>query len=460
MRLNEGPEEVVLPSGKKLSFRADDAYAFGYDSSSHEMKIGKRETHGEVGLRGAGGTGSYLGRLWLDDKVMVFWNYPDNYKELKILLSDLKQKFKEKHDLNLDFTKGWRLEVPYDPDEEKKDWDDLALNDPHVYYNESEHAKLIPLHQFEGFENISDKVKKLRQKRKEKHLNPGYGGGDADEDTYQYMKMRGKQKRDRYKGGSEERELGYSVDDPEFSKDIEKFREVVREEVEKVLVESPDGVSTELGTLYPNTNGAYSFGYNEKGEIFISGESRIHNDIHHDYSESRKRDIPTIRTYFEYPGRMWTNEKIISFWEYPNSQTKLWIILGDIEEEFSRRFRKSIDFNEGWKIEVVESDDYETQSIDWNEGTRLIPIEQYEGSGEWSEEEKAEDHMDPDIGAGGVDKGTYQSKKQKGKKMDRYPGGGETEKLGYKVGDGSEYSDELERFREVIRRRVSKLLGN
>jgi len=95
-----------------------------------------------------------------------------------------------------------------------------------------------------------------------------------------------------------------------------------------------------------------------------------------------------------YPGRLWTNNKIISFWTYPNILL-FKSIIKKIENELNIKI-----FNNGWKIEVVRKngeimkteysedvDNYYNSDIDFDL-EELIPIEQYSGSENVSDREK------------------------------------------------------------------------
>ena len=95
-----------------------------------------------------------------------------------------------------------------------------------------------------------------------------------------------------------------------------------------------------------------------------------------------------------YPGRLWTKNKIISFWTYPNIDLFNSIIMG-IERELKIKI-----FNNGWRIEVVKKDgeivkteftdntnSYYNVDVDFDV-EELIPIEHYSGSDDVPEKEK------------------------------------------------------------------------
>jgi hypothetical protein len=118
------------------------------------------------------------------------------------------------------------------------------------------------------------------------------------------------------------------------------------------LNESPDAVRvSDNSSFHWSDNNAYGFGFDYENNAYLSQEGSRHSDIKHDYE-----DAPPTRRYFEYPGRFWKKEKIISFWEYP-SPYKLFPLLKKLEGEWKERFpnKKPLDFTDkNWRIEKWE----------------------------------------------------------------------------------------------------------
>ena len=93
-----------------------------------------------------------------------------------------------------------------------------------------------------------------------------------------------------------------------------------------------------------------------------------------------------------YPGRLWTEDKIISFWTYPN-ETLFKDIIKKLEEKTGLKI-----FNNSWKIEVVKTksgkikvskgnlDNY--LGYDPASRVEVIPIEEYIGSENVPEEKR------------------------------------------------------------------------
>jgi len=115
------------------------------------------------------------------------------------------------------------------------------------------------------------------------------------------------------------------------------------------IFESPDTISFSKFLSDPELHwtdeDARAFGYYKK-------DFMLHKGTH------------TSRWRQDYPGRIWLDSKIISFWEYPENKKKLKKIITDIEN----RIKQNI-WNQGWQIEIL-----------WNDSSKIIPLEDYENA--------------------------------------------------------------------------------
>lgn len=114
------------------------------------------------------------------------------------------------------------------------------------------------------------------------------------------------------------------------------------------LAESPEAVEYGDGYLHWSDDGAYAIGYDKENNAYIGNEGERHATVEKYYDNA-----PFSRNIFEYPGRIWKNEKVISFWDYPTSY-KLFPLLKQLEKEWRRRFpdKKPLDFTDSdWRIE-------------------------------------------------------------------------------------------------------------
>lgn len=161
----------------------------------------------------------------------------------------------------------------------------------------------------------------------------------------------------------------------------------------KLITESPDKVTYSGKILHAESNDARAFLFtinpnNTVKDTYISDVGIYHSEWIDNINVQQEQRA--------YPGRLWENHKLISFWVYPNE--KLFIdIIENIQKELG-----IIIFNNGWKIEIlkmkngniVKSDiDVEDKyfgDIDDDDDMilEIIPIEEYVGSMQFSEEEK------------------------------------------------------------------------
>lgn len=96
--------------------------------------------------------------------------------------------------------------------------------------------------------------------------------------------------------------------------------------------ESPDVITVghehHTKTLFYWTTGglAFPFGY-IRGKLYIGEHRKTHGDIGPNGGD-------LSRSKMKYPGRMWTNKKVLSFWQYP-STSELKSIIRDLEHTFN-----------------------------------------------------------------------------------------------------------------------------
>lgn len=159
-----------------------------------------------------------------------------------------------------------------------------------------------------------------------------------------------------------------------------------------LIKESPDLLYTKTGnhSVYDEDAVAFFSEVNndhlEVTNIYVSNTGESHAKL--GYAEGRV-----------YPGRMWLNDKLISFWVYPNPQLFKSMIVA-LEKKLNIQI-----YNSGWRVEVIKKDDkLYTKEYDptdkkndyifpdnfWlhnnnnNEKISLIPVEKYIGSNHFS----------------------------------------------------------------------------
>ena len=162
----------------------------------------------------------------------------------------------------------------------------------------------------------------------------------------------------------------------------------------KLIKESPDTIWVGNTRYYCEDDDAMPFfiipnkDHTDIDKIFFGRKGGYHSDIYEVYDSNKK----------SYPGRVWLDGKIMTFWVYPNV---------DLFKKIIERLEDKLNikmFNNGWRIEVLPNDtdsdgdikrrEYDpTNSDDYfyggsRKGENVIPIEKYVGSEDVSEEQK------------------------------------------------------------------------
>jgi len=142
----------------------------------------------------------------------------------------------------------------------------------------------------------------------------------------------------------------------------------------KIFNENADYI-TELN-LDMETGQPFAFKFNDNFKIGKIGEFHGGAGLYDDYI---------------YPGRIWIEDKVLSFWVYP-TERDFTIMINTIEKTIGEKI-----MNNGWRIEIREKKDGERRIAepssnlyhnDNSESDReiLIPVEQYSGSEDVPEE--------------------------------------------------------------------------
>lgn len=201
-----------------------------------------------------------------------------------------------------------------------------------------------------------------------------------------------------------------TLKNPEAIEALNFFYRIRRDELdglpiwESKLFESPDMIEARnLGKIIPGkhtldlTDFQIPFGYYD-GKMRVGKINSVHPIINMFYPDMEDKNFKGRRD-MEYPGRLWIKERVISFWDYPETHKALYDILSDIENEFHRKFGKVITINPNhWYIEIVdkklEGENFPEYFMDWKDAgdAILIPVKDYKGSDEWSEKTKGTEH--------------------------------------------------------------------
>lgn len=306
----------------------------------------------------------YPGRLWLDHKVITFWEYPPK-EEMQKLLNDINDSYDE-----IDWSDGWRIEV----------------RDVYV-------EKLIPLEEYMGSESSSEEEmkaphllspieKEMLKKQGKLNIPPGFGSEYVPKHKLKGSKMT-----------------------PVQYKNLKTFSESLNEDAEWVYVVDDDGYSKCVA--YFENDDARAFGYYDKkyptafirtdifgGKYGIDPDTltmivaQDKNVYHKDLSNS-KLGVSSYRSDLIYPGRMWVDKHIITFWQYPPKED-----IDRVLEDIKENSVDNIDWSDDWKIEVFKD---EIGFSGWTSsnygGKTLIPLEEYTDSKSHTEEEIKTPHL-------------------------------------------------------------------
>jgi len=179
--------------------------------------------------------------------------------------------------------------------------------------------------------------------------------------------------------------------------------------LKELILESPDSIilSDDKKLTYRDDD-AYAFGY-YKDKMYVGKPGAHHGYL---YVPNIRKDNPSIyyngqtRDVFDMPGRVWMDEKIISFWYHPSVQ-ELNKVLKDLTIAFKETNGIDYDFinnKSKFGIEVINTDGLDIPDDDPDFGvyygkSKIIPINDYTGSGRWSDDELKRSHTD--VGSGG-----------------------------------------------------------
>lgn len=161
--------------------------------------------------------------------------------------------------------------------------------------------------------------------------------------------------------------------------------------------ESPDRIKLPSGLDYHyNNENARAFGYLE-GEMKVGLYGDHHPGMLYDeiWKPGLQFNKNDVAEYFKYPGRIYENVKVITFWQYPPSKRELKKVIQDIEKA-----AKIPIWDHGWWLEIVKENDKILTNLeyDWSNEkyhTEFITLEDYEGSLNFSEEVRKRHQTSP-----------------------------------------------------------------
>lgn len=194
-----------------------------------------------------------------------------------------------------------------------------------------------------------------------------------------------------------------------------------------VLNENPDSLGSVNGVDW-SSSGSYAFGwYNNK--VKISNEKGNHGTLASNIKPNDKHPIIKVfgnfeeRRYFDYPGRIWLNQKVISFWIYPKSNKQLKRYITELEHGFRKMCGINVDiWNDlDFTIEITADDENVEEFGDGVKGEwentpvhKYISLKDFKRSRDATKKELNTPHIPPDSTIGwGSDHPKYQNTQRK-----------------------------------------------
>lgn len=137
--------------------------------------------------------------------------------------------------------------------------------------------------------------------------------------------------------------------------------------------------------------------------VFVINENTTHDELFDEYlndsgMEYEKKE--ELNTFYkkrwgrgELSGRLFVEEKVITFWYFPKNGEELKKLIYDIEREVNFKI-----WNKGWKVEICKDDeinegDWGSWSPEEEKNTTYVPVEEYLGSKERKEDELKMVHL-------------------------------------------------------------------
>jgi len=177
----------------------------------------------------------------------------------------------------------------------------------------------------------------------------------------------------------------------------------------KQIFESPDEILYKDIAAGPWESQAYAFGMVDY-KMYISDQAQTHYNIFDEEEmEELKKKLGqyTSRLVFTYPGRIWLNDKIISFWFYPTTNEVLHNIILKLEDVLSKKLNKSITIwnDKEFQIEIIidkknslvnKSSSYGDWAPSYDKIKKLIPLKLFKSLANVSKEELIKNHIQSD----------------------------------------------------------------
>lgn len=314
-KLFENPNAIwVRSEGRNRAWSYKDCIAFSYDDRKTKMYVGNSTHVDLVDIYDEDSRGPCSGRLFLNEKVITFWRFPENYEELIKTLDDIVKEIKKaifRYKLDPvpeipNFNdKEWRIEIP--KNHNASNWGKLTDDwDP-----TEDTQDFIKIEDYRGGIKRSDAELKMR------HLMPPAAG-------------------------KKEVPLGFGSRNPKYLKKRQwqmasMSDEGKKEELYPRLDESPDNIWINDERFdYDKANAVPFIYYEIPNKLFMGLKREGHVSL-----EDR---IPSYKPRID--GRLFFDPQVITFWRIPTKE-----IIKKIVDKFSKKYKIELLHN-NWKLEV------------------------------------------------------------------------------------------------------------
>ena len=376
--LNEDPNYVKQKSGVSIDWwKNKENIAFSYyenDNLEYKFFSGKGMTHDrlldnarkEDNFVDQSHRGRMSGRLFVDEKIITFWKFPKNEEEMRELATDIKRETGiDIYENNTAFKKmgwkdGWKVETLVKARDMEKHLKSGSNN-----YNDD--LQLVPIRSF-----LFDGVERSEEELKAPHLMNW-----KEKDEWK--------KNNNYKGKSSP-----------WKKHMKPFESFTLNENPNYL-DIPGKDSITWHQYYDNIVFSY-YMVDGKYRLFTDKGEKTHFNLLNDNLPDYCNGIVESEDEVDYngrgrmSGRLFVEEKIITFWRFPKSEEEMKELSTDLKKE------TGIDIYDGWRIEALINDEEMENHIKGNKNNNndelhIIPVKDFVFGVERSEEELKAPHL-------------------------------------------------------------------
>jgi hypothetical protein len=166
--LNEWADEINSSNDKIAYWKDSDALPFIITKDFLHMDYlafgNPRETHAQM-KHFRNESGLIMGRLWMDKKIISFWEYPENKKSLNIMINTINNSETAKN-FGFKIDSSWKIDIPVSPHD--------LTGTAYVYYRPDVISVLVPIDKFNVnmLKNSKEKMKLLKKYQLSESIEP------------------------------------------------------------------------------------------------------------------------------------------------------------------------------------------------------------------------------------------------------------------------------------------------